>query len=181
LAISRKRKQDLVAGYVELLKQSKAVFLSNYNGLGVKQMEVLRGEVRKADGAFQITKNTLLALALKEAGLPAPMELLEGQVAAGFALKEAPSLAKAMAEFADNDEQFELTGGIMGSDVLSAEQIKVLAKLPSIDELRAQIIGLINGPARGLATVIGSGVRQVVNVLDAYSKSDAGVADAASA
>jgi large subunit ribosomal protein L10 len=179
LAISRKRKEQLVAQYAELLDQSKAVFLVDYSGVSVAQMEDLRGEVREANGNFQVTKNTLLRLAFKERGRPIPEEMLEGQTAAGFALEELPAMAKALVNFADEIETFRLKGGMMNGEYLSTEEIESLAKLPSLDELRAQLIGLIGAPARNVASTVASGVRQLVNVVDAYSAQENGAEEAA--
>jgi large subunit ribosomal protein L10 len=170
LAISKERKQALVDQYVELLKQSRAVFLTEYTGLDVKQMQELRSEVRKAEGAYHVTKNTLLRLALEESGRPIPEELLAGQSGTGFALNEAPSLAKVLIDFAKDQEELTIKGGILGTELLSAAEVEELASLPSLDELRAQIVGLLQTPARNIAMTFASGVRQVVNVLDAYAK-----------
>jgi large subunit ribosomal protein L10 len=172
LAISKARKEELVAQYKDLLDNSRAVFVADYNGLTVKQLEALREEVRKADGAFHVTKNTLLALALTELGKPAPDELLSGQVATGFALGEVPALAKTLVDFAKDQDRLVLRGGIMDTTILDAEQVVALAKLPSLDQLRSQLIGLIGTPAQNIAQVVAGGVRQIVNVLDAYVKKD---------
>lgn len=159
----------MVNQYIEMLKKSEAIFLTEYTGLDVKQMQDLRAEVRKADGTYMVTKNTLLRLAIEESGKPVPEELLTGQVGTGFALSEAPSVAKALTQFAKKQEELIIKGGIIGDELLSAEQVVALA-LPSMDELRAQLIGMIQGPARNIAATVAGGVRQVVNVLDAYAK-----------
>lgn len=172
MAISKARKDELVAQYIDLLNNSRAVFITEYTGLNVKDINQLRLEVRKAEGAFHVTKNTLLRHALKEANRPVPEELLLGQVATGFALNEAPTLAKTLTDFAKDQENLVIKGAILGDEILTADQVKNLASLPSRDELRAQIIGLISAPAQNVASVIAGGVRQVVNVLDAYAKKD---------
>lgn len=169
MAISRKRKEELVAQYVDLLNESKAVFLTEYRGVNVVQMEELRSNVRNADGAFYVTKNTLLRTALEQSGRSLPEEMLTGQTAAGFALGELPTLAKALVDFSDEFEPFVIKGGLMDGDFLTPEQIKAMADLPSLDELRAQIIGLINAPAQNVAGAVAGGVRQLVNVLNAYA------------
>jgi large subunit ribosomal protein L10 len=171
LAISKQKKEDLVAEYVELLNQSKAIFLTQYTGLDVKQMEDLRAKVNKSEGLYRVTKNTLMLHALEQANRPAPAELMVGQLATGFALNEVPTVAKTLVDFAKAEEgSFEIKGGILGDDLLTVEQVEALAILPSRDELRAQLAGLISSPARNLASTVASGVRQVVNVVDAYSK-----------
>lgn len=172
MAISKARKDELVAQYIELLNNSNAVFMADYTGMSVKNMEALREEVRKVNGAFHVTKNTLLRHALEESNMPVPEGLLAGQVATGFALDAVPPLAKALVDYAKKDDKFDLKGGIVGIEALSADGVKALADLPTLPELRAQLLGLISAPARNVASVVAGGVRQVVNVLDAYAKSE---------
>lgn len=172
MAISRERKEELVAQYVELLNESRAVFLTEYRGVSVDQMEELRSNVRNAEGAFHVTKNTLLRTALEQSGRSLPDELLLGQTAAGFALGELPALAKALVDFSDESDTFAIKGGLMDGEFLSVEQIQALADLPSLDDLRAQIIGLINAPAQNVAGAIAGGVRQLINVLNAYAQQE---------
>ncbi len=172
MAISKARKDELVAQYSELIGQSKAIFMADYTGMSVKGMEALRQKVREADGAFHVTKKTLLKYALEQAEMPVPEDLMDGQLAAGFAMDQAPTLAKALVDFAKNEDTLTLRGGIFGDDVLSFDQVKALADMPSLPELRAQILGLINTPAQNIVSVVTSGVRQVVNVIDAYAQSE---------
>jgi large subunit ribosomal protein L10 len=172
LAITKERKELLLAKYTELLEKSEAIFLADYTGLSVKGMEGLRKEVRAANGVFHVTKNTILDLALKQADKPSSSELLTGQLATGFALEEAPSLAKTLVDFAKKEESFSLKGAVMGNELLTTAQVESLASLPSLDQLRGQIVGLISAPAQGLATAMAAGLRQVVNVVDAYAKSE---------
>lgn len=172
MAISKQKKEELVAEYAELLEQSQAIFLTEYTGLDVRQLQQLRSEVRKAEGTYRVTKNTLLLLALEKSGKPIPVELLTGQLATGFALQEVPALAKTLTEFAKDQEQFAIKGGILGDKLLTAEQVEELAKLPTLDELRARIIGLIQAPLRNVVFTVSSSVQQVVNVLDAYARQE---------
>ncbi len=171
MAISKARKEELVAQYKQLIEDSQAIFITEYGGMSVKEMETLRAKLRESEGAFYVTKNTLLRLAMEETNTPVPEELLQGQIGTGFALGEAPSLAKAMVDFADDDDKLVLKGGIMEGNLLDASEIEALAKLPTLDELRAQLLGILQAPARDIASVVASGVRQVVNVVDAYAKS----------
>ncbi|MEM7331817.1 MAG: 50S ribosomal protein L10 [Chloroflexota bacterium] len=172
MAISKARKDELVAQYTELIEKSEAIFLTNYQGMSVKKIDSLRDEVVKAEGAFHVTKNTLLKIALEKAEFDVPEDLLQGQLATGFALSEAPTLAKALVDYAKKEDALDLVGGFFGADYLQADGVEALAKLPSLDQLRGQIAGLISAPARNVASVVASGVRQVVNVVDAYSKKE---------
>ncbi|MCA9900717.1 MAG: 50S ribosomal protein L10 [Ardenticatenaceae bacterium] len=179
MAITKARKEELLAQYDELIKNSRAIFLAEYSGMNVKQMNALRDKVYEANGAFHVTKNTLFRIALEKSDKTLPDDFLAGQLATGFALAEAPSLAKALVDYAKDDEKVTLRGGFFGNEFMTAEQVEALAKLPSLDELRSQIIGLIDGPARNVASIVASGVRQVVNVIDAYAKSEEAAAEAA--
>ena len=142
--------------------------------MSVKKIDALRDEVVKAEGAFHVTKNTLLKIALENADIEVPEELLQGQLATGFALSEAPTLAKALVDYAKKEDALDLVGGFLGTEYLQADSVEALAKLPSLDQLRGQIAGLISAPARNVASVVASSVRQVVNVVDAYSKKEDG-------
>jgi large subunit ribosomal protein L10 len=179
LAISKERKDTLVSQYKELIEQSSAIFLTEYGGMTVKELQALRAKVREVDGKYFITKNTLLKLALEESNIPAPSELLIGPVATGFAMGEVPSMAKALVSFAKDEDDLTIKGGILNLKFLSQKDVEALAELPPLDQLRAQIIGLIDGPARGIVSTLSSGVRQVVNVVDAYARSEEAEAEAA--
>ena len=179
MAISKARKDELLAQYSGLIDDSSAIFFAEYTGMSVQAMDDLRDKVYDAEGAFHVTKNTLLSLALENADRDIPADFLQGQLATGFALNEAPSLAKALVDYADKSDSLTLKGGLLGEKFLTADEIEALAKLPTLDQLRGQILGLVNAPARNIASVVASGVRQVVNVVDAYAKSEEGSAEAA--
>ncbi len=179
MAISKARKDELLEQYTALIDKSSAVFFAEYSGMSVKAMDDLRGKVYEADGAFHVTKNTLISLALQNAEREVPADLLQGQLATGFALNEVPAIAKALVDYAEKSENLSLKGGFLGDRFVTSAEVEALAKLPSIDQVRAQILGLINAPARNVASVVASGVRQLVNVVDAYSKSEEGAAEAA--
>ena len=172
MAISKARKDELVAQYVELINSSNAIFMTEYTGLSVSDMEALREKVREADGAFYVTKNRLLRVAMEQTDTPVPDELLTGQMAAGFAMSDAPPLAKALVDYAKKEEKLIIKGVVFDGDVLTADGVKALASLPTLPEVQSQLVGIISAPARNLASVIASGVRQVVNVVDAYAKDE---------
>ncbi len=179
MAISKARKDELLAQYTDLVEKSEAIFFAEYAGMSVKAMDQLRNEVYDAEGAFHVTKNTLLKLALSNKDYSLPEDMLLGQLASGFALGEAPTLAKAIVDFAKKEDNLTLKGGFMGGELLTAEQVEALAKLPSLDQLRGQLIGLISAPAQGVVSAVTNGVRQVLNVLDAYVKESGEEAEAA--
>ena len=169
MAITKKRRSELVQEYGELLKKSEALIITSYSGLNMKGIDTLRGKVRDAAGEFHIVKNTLAALALKEAGLPVPEEMLTGSSAIGFAFKDVPGVAKALTDFAKDSEFVKVKGAVMGSKMLNAKQVEALASLPPLPVVRAQLLGLLNTPATRLTGAIAGGVRQIVNVVKAYA------------
>lgn len=181
MAINKERKDELVGQYRELLHNSSAIFLAQYTGMSVKEMEALRIKVDDADGRINVTKNTLLRVAMEENDLEPPLDLLTGQLLTSFALGEAPTLAKALVDSAKTNDKFKIIGGMLGERRLTAAEVEALATLPSLDQLRAQILGLINAPAQGIVSAVTNGVRQVVNVLDAYARKDEAEAEAAAA
>lgn len=172
MAIKKERKDELVEQYRELLQNSSAIFLTRYGGMSVKELETLRLKIGEADGRINVTKNTLLRIALEESQMPPPHELLSGQVATSFALGEASTLAKVLVDQAKTNDKLKIVGGLLGNRPLTTAEVEALATLPSLDQLRAQILGLIGAPAQGIVSAVASGVRQVVNVLDAYAKKD---------
>lgn len=172
MAISRAKKEELVADYLEALNDSEAIIIAEYRGLKVNELEQLRAKIREAQGSFAIVKNTLAQRAITDAGLPVPKELLVNPVGIGFCHHNVTGVAKAMTTFAKDKELLVIKGGLMGNQIISQAAVKDLADLPSIDVLRAQLLGLISAPASRLAGVVAGSVRQVVNVINAYAEKD---------
>ena len=172
MAITRERKDVLMAKYIELLKKSDAVFIAEYKGLTVQKLQFLRAEARKSGGVVYVTKNTLFLKALAEVGMAAPSDKMKGQLATGFSMGDVSSMAKTMLYFAKKENLMKMQGGVLGNRVLSVQDVETLSKLPNLEQLRAQLIGMISTPARNVAGVIAGSVRQVVNVLDAYAHKD---------
>ena len=168
MAISKQRKTELVDQYVEQLKESQGVILADYRGLSVSDMESIRKTLRPAGGKFQVVKNRLLVLALKEAGLSLPEEWLVGPTAAAFSYDEVPPVAKALTDAAKDLETLQIKGGLAGTAVISAQQVQTIADLPPREVVLAQVLGTINAPASRVASVVASGIRQILNVLQAH-------------
>jgi large subunit ribosomal protein L10 len=168
LAISKERKTELVTQYIEQLKQSQGIILADYRGLSVHDISDLRRGMRPIGGKFQVVKNRLLMLALKEVGMSVPEEWLIGPTAIGFCHEEVPPVAKALTNAAKEMDTLHIKGGLVGTSVLSEEQVRVIADLPPREVLLAQVLGTINAPASRAASVVASGIRQVLNVLQAY-------------
>ena len=167
MAITKERKQELVTLYTDLLDRSQAVILTDYHGLNVAQITKLRSEVREANGAYFVTKNTLIKLALERLGLSVPEEWIEGPTAIGFCFDEVPAVAKAIADFAKESENLKIKGGLLGDRPMGEEKVKVLAELPPADVLQAQILGALIAPMSGFVGVLNGALSGLVGVLDA--------------
>jgi large subunit ribosomal protein L10 len=177
LAVSKERKTEIVATYQEWLSKSQAVYLAEYIGLSVKDLDALRDKVREVGGEFHIIKNTLGKLAFEGAGYEVPQDYFIGSTAAGFAFEDAPSMAKAMASFAKSAEALKFKGGYLETNILSPEQVQSLAELPPLPVVQAQLLSTLMAPANQLARLLAEPARQVASVLKAYSESEAAPVD----
>ena len=173
LAISKEKKQELVERYKQLLGDNSGVVLTSFTGLSVKDMEVLRGQIREAGGEFYVIKNRLAKLAFEDAGTPLPDEVLEGTTAAGFSDDGLPAVAKAIMELGKTSSGVKIKGGVVDGALYGARQMEQLAELPPLPVLRSQLLGVLQAPAGKFAGVMASSVRQVVNVVKAYADTEA--------
>lgn len=150
--MNREEKADLLSELNTLFNGAEIVVVSHYKGLTVKEVSDLRNNVRKAGASFRVTKNRITRLALKGTKFENLANLFKGPTAIAFA-NDPISACKACVEFAKTNEKLILVGGAMGAGVLSIDEIKRLASIPSMDELRAKIIGLLQAPGAQLARV----------------------------
>ncbi len=169
MALTREEKEKRVAQYGEMLDKSQGFILVDYRGLSVGEMEQIRAKMRPMATQFQVVKNRLLDLALKEKGLSLPAEWMTGPTAVSFCIGEIPPVAKALVEAKQETGVLDLKGAWMNESLLSAEQVQVIADLPPREVLLAQVLGAMSGPSRQVVNVVASGIRQVLNVLQAYA------------
>lgn len=178
MPISRTRKEELVAQYVELLENSNGFALVQSSGMSVPQVQGLRKKIYEAGGQYMVAKNTLLRVALEQAGWTVPEEALEGRTAIAFGVENFPGVAKAILEYikdAQMEEKMEIKGGLMAGEerILSNADVKAISELPTLPELQAQIIGLLVQPSRQIVTILQNAESGVVNVLQAWLDKDA--------
>jgi large subunit ribosomal protein L10 len=173
LAISKEHKREVVAQYSQWISGSKALILTEYTGLSMKEIDDLRSKVREVGGEFHVVKNTLGKLAFKEAGLPLPADFLEGSTAIGFALKDAQPMAKTMTDFARSADALKIKGGYLGSRAISAKEVIALAEMPPLPVMRARLMGTLLAPASQLARLLAEPARQMAAVLQAHAESAA--------
>ena len=173
MAITKDKKQQMVADYVERLSKSEAVILTDYRGLTVARMTELRRSLRESDAVFQVVKNTLFGLALEEAGLPKPTEQLQGPVAVGYCFGDAPPVAKALMDFAKETQILQIQGAILGTRFIDSAAVKDLADLPPREILLAQLLGAVQGPMSSLVSTVTAPLRELTQVLQARSEQGA--------
>jgi len=167
LAISKEKKQELVKSYAEEFSRSQAAILTDYRGLPVAELNQLRNKMREVGSGYHVVKNRLVKLALREAGLPVPEELLQGPTAIGFCYEDAVAPAKVLTEYTKESKMLTIKGGILGERVIDAQAISSLADLPPRDVLLTQLLSGIQSPIAGLVNVLSSTLRGLVTVLKA--------------
>lgn len=150
--MNREDKKQLLSELNELFNGSNVVVVSHYKGLTVGEVSELRNKVREAGAGFKVTKNRITRLALKGTKFEHLADLFTGPTAIAYS-EDVLAACKACVEFAKTQEKLVVLGGSMGEAVLSVEEVKYLASIPSLDELRAKLIGLLQAPAAQLARV----------------------------
>jgi len=176
LAKSKVQKEAILAQYVEWVGRSQAVVLVEYSGLKMSNLDAIRLRIRDAGGEFHIVKNTLAKLALEKAGFKVPADYTEKSTAIGFAFSDPAGFAKALTEATKGMEAVKIKGGFMGAVTLKPAEVKALASLPPLPVMRAQLLGLLQGPASKLVRTLAEPGRQVACVIKAYSEKSAPVA-----
>lgn len=163
--MNREQKQELVSELHQLFGEVSTVVVAHYSGLTVAEMENLRKQMRAAGASFRVTKNRLTRLALDGTQFDSIGSLMTGPT--GMAVSEDPvAAAKAMVDFAKTNPKLVILGGNMNGSALNADGVKALASMPSLDELRAKLVGMIQTPATRIATVLsqpGAGIARVLN------------------
>ena len=153
--MDRSQKADAVAQLSEVFAQSGVVVVTRNLGLTVDQSTELRTKMREAGATYKVAKNRLAKLALKDTDYTGLDEFLTGPTALGYS-EDPVAAAKAVVEFAKTTDKIEILGGSMGAQKLDEAGVRALASLPSLDELRGTIVGLVNAPATKVAQVFGA-------------------------
>ncbi len=176
--MDRAQKSEQVSNLAKTLSETSVVVIARNHGLTVAQVTDLRTKMRAAGATFKVTKNRLAKIALEGTPYQPLAEMLTGPV--GFATSTDPvAAAKVAVDFAKTNDKFELVGGAMGMTVLSIDGVKALAALPSLDELRARIVGLVQAPATKLAQLVNAPAGKLARVFGAYANRDGDLKEAA--
>lgn len=171
MAMTRARKAEEVEAYKKRFEESEGVIVTHNLGLTVEQITNLRSELRKEGASFKITKNSLAKRALQGTNYEQLADMFTGPV--GVATSQDPaSAAKVISKFAKTNDRLAIVGAGLGVHVLDAEGVQQLAKLPSLDELRGKLVGLIQAPAQKIAGVVSAPAGQLARVVGAYAAKD---------
>ncbi len=170
MAITKERKQEMLAEYRAWIARSQAMILVEYSGARMKDLDGIRARVREAGGEFHVVKNTLVRRAFTESGLAVPPDYLEKSTAVAFAFADPVTTAKALAEASKGLDFIRVKGGFMGRQVLSLQQIKALAELPPLPVVQAQLLGVLQAPAGKLVRTIAEPARALASVFRAYAE-----------
>ena len=170
--MNRTQKQEWIESVNGNVKDAGILLIAHYKGLTVAEITDLRGKVRQAGAGFKVTKNLLAKRAIAGTQYESLSHLFKGPTAVAYAT-DPVSAAKALSEFAKKNDKLVLVGGAFGDTVLDKAAIQQLATLPSLDELRAKIIAILQTPATRIAGVLQAPAGQLARVFGAYSKKDA--------
>jgi large subunit ribosomal protein L10 len=166
--VDRAAKKEFIATLNGVFKATNVVVVAHYSGLTVGQMQTLRKQMKLAGATVKVAKNRLAKIALEGTDVAAIAPLLKGPTVIAFS-GDPVAAPKVAVDFAKANEKFVILGGSMGKTALNPDGIKALAALPSLDELRAKIVGLVQGPATKIAQVLTAPATKVARVVQAYA------------
>ena len=170
--MDRAEKAELVAELKSIFDATSVVVVTKNLGLTVAQSTVLRNRMREAGASYRVSKNKLARIALDGTAYAGLSDMLVGPT--GLSTSADPvAPAKVIVEFAKTNEKLEIVGAVMGGTVLDVNGVKALAELPSLDELRAKIVGLLQAPASNIARIVQAPAAQVARVIAAYAEKEA--------
>lgn len=166
--MDRSQKQEQVTALGQVFANAQVVVVTQNNGLTVAQVTELRRQMREAGASFKVAKNRLVCLALEGTSYKPLANMFKGPTGIAYA-NDPVAAAKVAVEFAKKNEKFVIVGGAMGDTVLNADGVKTLASLPSLDQLRGKLIGLLQAPATKVAGVVQAPAAQLARVVQAFA------------
>jgi len=169
--VDRAEKREFVTGLNGVFSNTGSVVVAHYAGLTVANMNELRSKMRAAGGTVKVAKNRLALIALQGTASKGMKDLFKGQTLIAYA-DDPVAAPKVAADFAKANDKLVILGGAMGSTALDADGVKALATMPSLDELRAKIVGMIQTPATRIAAVVNAPAGNLARVFGAYARKD---------
>ncbi len=169
--MDRAQKHEFVSSLHDVLDSTGVIVVAHYAGLSVADMTVLRSQMREAGGHVKVAKNRLAKIALKGTDAEEITDLFVGPTVIAYS-DDPVTAPKIAVDFAKKNENLVILGGAMGAMALDLNGVKSLASLPSLDELRGKLVGLVQAPATKIAQVLNAPATKVARVLSAYSEKD---------
>lgn len=170
--MDRVTKEHFVSSLRDALSHAELVVVTRQIGLTVAESRNLRGAMRLGDSFYKVTKNTLARLAVRGTKFEGLESMFSGPMALAFSA-DPISAAKISVQYASTNEKFSIVGGALNGEILDVEGVKKLALLPSLDELRGKLVGVLQTPATRIATLMQAPAGQLVRVLNAYATKEA--------
>ena len=170
--MDRSQKQQIVANLHQIFANTTLVVVTHQVGLSVADATELRRKMGEAGATYRVVKNRLTKIALEDTAFAGLAELFAGPTAIAFS-EDPVAAARVVVDYAKQHEGLRILGGALGDKMLDVDGVTALASLPSLDELRGKIVGLLNAPANKVAGVLQAPAGQVARVLGAYAQSDA--------
>ena len=164
----RSEKKEFVAEIEAICKESSTVILTHYHGLTVSKITELRRKLRENNANFKVVKNTLFRIAAKNANVEIDESMNNGPIAIAYS-KDPVGAAKGVVEFSKKNDSLKIIAGVVDNAIMDINAIKALSKLPSLDELRGKIIGLLQAPASKLASITQAPGGQLARVISAFA------------
>ena len=171
-AVDRAEKKEFVTTLHDVFQKTSVVIVAQYSGLTVAQMQNLRKQMRQAGAEVRVAKNRLAKIALEGTDVASIGPLMRGPTLIAYS-DDPVAAPKAAVAFAKDFDKFVILGGAMGQTALNVDSVKALATLPSLDELRAKIVGLVQAPATKLAQLTTAPAAKLARVFAAYADRDA--------
>ena len=169
--MDRAQKEETVASLKQVFEDSAVVVVTHYSGLTVADMTSLRARMRDAGATFKVTKNRLTRLALEGTQYDGLADLFTGPCAIAYS-DDPVAPAKVAVNFSKENEKLVVLGGAFGAEMLDVQRVSELAALPSLDELRGKLVGLLQTPAQNIASVLQAPAGQLARVMGAYGASE---------
>lgn len=168
MAISREKKEELVAQYKDLIENSQTLVFTDYRGITVPEVQSLRNALSEHSATYMVVKNSLFGIALEQAERPTLNEMLEGPNAVMFVGEDISTSVKALQDWLKgNDEAFVIKGGLMASSILDIDDVDALTDLPTREETLAMILGALTAPSSKLVRILHAPSEQLARVLKA--------------
>ena len=170
--MDRAEKSEFVSSLKEVFTSTSVVVVAHYSGLTVAQMQDLRKQMAAEGASVKVAKNRLAKIALEGTDVASVGGLLRGPTLLAYS-SDPVAAAKVAVSFAKTNDKFVILGGAMGKTALNVDGVKALATMPSLDEMRAKLVGLVQAPATKIAQIVNAPAAKLARVFGAYAKRDA--------